>query len=345
MDKPTYSSFVETLLPDVTSGALLALFTQEAIDHGFDLLDMDGGHYRIPTPVGLVDFFIAETPVRLRLCSTDPKTLYYLKESIDTDLADADMQAAWQGNLPITDRPPSFSHATVVSKAWLNEVFMRVRLTGPDIERFFVDCIHFRLIYPKNRGAEIVWPYINEQRRTIWPEGDLELMRPIYTIRQIDTEARCFDFDIFMHEGGPTAEWALAVEPGEEVGLLGPAGGWMPDNEDILLAGDETAVPAIARIAEQLPANATGHVLISLETENGKVPFTLPEGMSLQWLIREPGNHDLLFEHCKAVCSSFVEGRYIWFAANKSVAKKARNFYQKELGYSTDESYIAGYWH
>ena len=74
--------------------------------------------------------------------------------------------------------------------------------------------------------------------------------------------------------GGPTAEWALAVEPGEEVGLLGPAGGWMPDNEDILLAGDETAVPAIARIAQQLPANATGHVLISLETENGKVPLT-----------------------------------------------------------------------
>ena len=67
--------------------------------------------------------------------------------------------------------------------------------------------------------------------------------------------------------------------------------------------------------------------------------------MTLQWLIREPGNHDLLFERCKAVCSSFVEGRYIWFAANKSVAKKARNFYQKELGYSTDESYIAGYWH
>ena len=150
MDNPTYSSFVETLLPDVTSGALLALFTQEAIDHGFDLLDMDGGHYRIPTPVGLVDFFIAETPVRLRLCSTDPKTLYYLKESIDADLADADMQAAWQGNLPITDRPPSFSHATVVSKAWLNEAFMRVSADRPG-HRTFLCRLHS---FPRHLSKE-----------------------------------------------------------------------------------------------------------------------------------------------------------------------------------------------
>ncbi|WP_319531789.1 siderophore-interacting protein [uncultured Cohaesibacter sp.] len=101
--------------------------------------------------------------------------------------------------------------------------------------------MHFRLIYPQKHGVKPVWPYLNEARRTVWPEGDEALMRPIYTVRTIDREARSFDFDIFMHEGGPTANWAQRVEEGCEIGLLGPAGGWMPKADHMLMAGDETA--------------------------------------------------------------------------------------------------------
>ncbi|WP_319531788.1 hypothetical protein [uncultured Cohaesibacter sp.] len=102
------------------------LFVMEAEAHGFTLEDLSEGHYLIRTPVGFVEYFIEEAPVRLRLSSSDHKTLYYLKESIDADLMEADLVPEWAGNMPLSFRPPNFSTATVVSKTWINDVFMRV---------------------------------------------------------------------------------------------------------------------------------------------------------------------------------------------------------------------------
>lgn len=335
--------FVECTFSRDRRSEIQALFEHEAEDHGFVFEDMGGDVFFIETPVGRITLNLTEEAC-IRLTSDSEKTLYYLKESIDADLSAAGFQASWLGTLPQNSCPPSFSKAKIVGKQKINDVFLRVSVQPDDIHKFCKDGIHFRIVYPKHRGVEAQWPYINEARRTIWPMGEKELMKPIYTIRTIDLNAGSFDFDIFLHEDGPTATWGHEVEIGEEVGLLGPAGGWMPQAEDMILAGDETALPAIARILENLPEQTRGAVFVSLENPQGQVDLNVPQNMSLQWIHRPVGDHDLLFELVKDAAQPSEAERYIWFAAKKSVAKKARDHFTKNLGYNNKNSYIAGYW-
>ena len=97
-----------------------------------------------------------------------------------------------------------------------------------------------------------------------------------YTVRseRLDAVYPEIDVDFVMHfdadgNGGPAANWAQNARPGDALTIIGPnnraahcvtaetyAGiEWRPGlAQRVLLAGDETAVPAISAILESLPA-------------------------------------------------------------------------------------------
>ncbi|WP_394699104.1 SIP domain-containing protein [uncultured Cohaesibacter sp.] len=89
-------------------------------------------------------------------------------------------------------------------------------------------------------------------------------------------------------------------------------------------------IPAIARILEHLPATTTGHVLLSLESEGGKVPISLPENMSLEWIIREKDDHDALVDATCAMQDRFIENSFVFFAAKKSASKKGPSLFLQD---------------
>lgn len=129
--------------------------------------------------------------------------------------------------------------------------FLRIRLTGPDAPRFGRDGLHFRLLLaPPGRAP--IWPRVGDTGRALWPEGADALHRPVYTV--LDQQDDWLDFEIFHHAGSPTCAWAETARPGETVGIIGPGGGWCPDGARLWLFGDETALPAIARILALTPA-------------------------------------------------------------------------------------------
>ncbi|MGO4434489.1 siderophore-interacting protein, partial [Paenarthrobacter sp. RAF9] len=107
-----------------------------------------------------------------------------------------------------------------------------------------------------------------------------------YTVRseRLDAVYPEIDIDFVMHfdddgHGGPAANWAVAAKPGDALTIIGPNnraaqcttagayGGieWRPGlAQRVLLAGDETAVPAISAILESLPADMTGHAFLEV---------------------------------------------------------------------------------
>ncbi len=339
-----YSCFLQTDICNLSQQKVLDLFKELAISHGFTLDDLGEGLFRIKTIVGDIDLAQVDERTELRISSARPQELYYLKESLDEDLPGFGFEPIWRGNLPLTQRPPTFSVAQVVSTEQINDVFMRIRVKADDVERFFKDHMHFRVIYPKVTGTTPVWPYMNEARRTIWPSGDQELLKPIYTIRQIDEVNRTFDFDVYLHDDGPTAEWSKRVQSGEECGLIGPAGGWMPVADKMLFAGDETAIPAIARILENLPASTAGHVFISHAHPNARVDLKLPAHMTLEWSQRPDENYDALLHSAKVAWEETPDYDFIWFATHKNTVRKARQYFIGEHGFTNDNSYIVGFW-
>lgn len=124
-----------------------------------------------------------------------------------------------------------------------------------------------------------------------------------YSIRALQQSAEetrvVIDFALHDSSEGPATAWARAARIGDEVTLAGPHRDaprlgveFAPGGaERVVLAGDETAAPAIARILEDLPADARGVALIEVASDADRLPIEAPEGMGVEWLPREGGEH------------------------------------------------------
>ncbi|BBZ74402.1 hypothetical protein MPRS_54950 [Mycobacterium paraseoulense] len=110
------------------------------------------------------------------------------------------------------------------------------------------------------------------------------------TVRRVDAAAGEITLNIVVHgEHGIAGQWAAAAEPGERIFLMGPGGAYTPDPaaDWHLLAGDESALPAIAAALEALPPNAVGKAFIEVVGQEDEIPLTAPEGVEVHWVYRE----------------------------------------------------------
>ncbi|NHZ99499.1 siderophore-interacting protein [Massilia sp. CCM 8734] len=117
-----------------------------------------------------------------------------------------------------------------------------------------------------------------------------------YTLRRFDLGKGSFDVDFVIHEAGPASSWAEAARPGDRVAFAGPRDGGftlMPDAQWLVLAGDETALPAIQAILAHVPADLPGIVLIEADRPGEHEAFFAGPLMRLHWVARGPGDDAL----------------------------------------------------
>lgn len=83
-------------------------------------------------------------------------------------------------------------------------------------------------------------------------------VRRDYTPRRVDTDAREIDIEFALHGHGGAAEWARNATIGQSAIIGGPRGSMiLPLAMDWhLLIGDDSALPAVTRRLEELPAGA-----------------------------------------------------------------------------------------
>lgn len=124
-----------------------------------------------------------------------------------------------------------------------------------------------------------------------------------YTVRDVvgsGTDTRLV-IDIVLHDdhgdgqAGPGSLWAAHASVGDRVVVLAPRAGrpyggieFSPGAAGrLLLAGDETAVPAIAGILRDLPSDATGSALLEVPLSDDVQELTAPDGVEVVWLPRD----------------------------------------------------------
>ena len=164
-----------------------------------------------------------------------------------------------------------------------------------------------------------------------------------YTPRRYDLETLELDIDFVLHGDGPAATWAAQARPGQWLYIGGPRGSMVvPDMFDsYLLIGDETALPAIARRLEELPANR--RALVVVEVENAAEEQTLNSAASVDviWVHRDGSNN--LLEIVQGL--SIPQGKlYAWVATETALSRKVRRVLLDTHGLNEDFVKAAGYW-
>ena len=178
------------------------------------------------------------------------------------------------------------------------------------------------------------------------------------TVRYVDVAAREIAVDVSVHgRHGVAGAWAASVQPGQPAYLMGPSGAYRPDPaaDWHLLAGDETAIPAIAAALEALPANAIGKVFIEVAGPEDEIPLTAPESVEVSWVYRG-GRADLVPEDRAGDFAPLIEAVTTaeWLPGQvhvfihgeaQAVMHNLRPYIRKERGVDAKwASSISGYW-
>lgn len=196
--------------------------------------------------------------------------------------------------------------ARVVRVRRLGPSFARVTFTGEQLREFGIGGLdqRIKLLLPQpGRTVADVPGGPDWYRRWQAMPDDVRPTLRTYTVRAYRPEQAELDIDFVLHgigtgHGGPAATWAAAAAPGDEAALLGPdrpGSGrmwgceWAPPEtaRHLVIAGDETAVPAMAAIVESLPAAARGVVCAEVPTADDVQHWPAPRGVEVRWLVRE----------------------------------------------------------
>ncbi len=243
--------------------------------------------------------------------------------------------------------PIGIRELEVVRSTMIGSGLLRLTLGGPELEGFesHAPDEHVRLVYPNEDGTL----RLPERDGTMlkWPRP-LPISRE-YTVRRYDPDLAELDIDFALHEGGFASDWAQAVTPGTRIHVAGPPGGvivpWTYDR--YLLAGDITALPAIARWLEMLPEAASGWAFIEIADASQEIELTAPEGVEVRWLHRgdvPAGHSDLLEQAVRTVTVADGERIYAWISGEATSLKPLRRFVRDDLKLDKGDFLITGYW-
>ncbi|MCW2764483.1 MAG: Siderophore utilization protein [Nocardioides sp.] len=117
-----------------------------------------------------------------------------------------------------------------------------------------------------------------------------------YTALEPDLEARTLAIDFVVHgDEGVAGPWAAAAGPSDTLTVRGPGGAYAPDPaaDWHLLAGDESAIPAIGATIEALPDGATAYVLVEVSGPDHQVDLPVHPGVEVTWLHRGASSHSV----------------------------------------------------
>lgn len=236
-----------------------------------------------------------------------------------------------------------FRLPTVVSNVRITPLMARITLTDPSFAEFpsaayddhvklFIAPVGQQLVMPKPgpNGLE-------------WPEGAPRPEGRDYTPRSFDKARREVVIDFVLHKGGVAAEWAANARPGYTIGMGGPRGSFVVRGTFpwYMLIGDETALPAIGRRIEELPAGSKVFAFVEIVNAAERQSFGGGADVAMTWVERAAGGS--IIDIVKAADLPTGDG-YVFIAGEHGLSGALREYFVTERGHDPDLIKSAGYW-
>ncbi|MFL6697697.1 MAG: siderophore-interacting protein [Vitreoscilla sp.] len=173
------------------------------------------------------------------------------------------------------------------------------------------------------------------------PANGSEPARRDYTPRSFDNAARELVIEFALHGDGPAAEWAARASAGDTLAIGGPKGSLIVplDYDWHLLAGDETAFPAVARRLQELPAGARAVVMLRAADAADRRQFESAADVDLTWVSTDAQ----LLAAVRALKLPDGDG-YAWCAGEASCMAALRRELVEVKGHPREAIRAAAYW-
>ncbi|WP_224365626.1 siderophore-interacting protein [Hyalangium versicolor] len=259
---------------------------------------------------------------------------------------------------PATDKEPlrrltshelRFRRLQVVSITPVTHRLTRVTVGGAELDGFtsLAPDDHVKVLFPPPGADEPSFPEV-VAGHVSWPPGRSRPLARDYTPTRFDAKARELDIEIVLHEGGHATAWLRKqARPGAILGVAGPRGShaFTRVPSSLLMAGDETVLPAIARWLRELPAGTDVHAFIEVNDSRDEVPLPTRANLKVRWLHRgraEVGTTTLLADAVRS--AALPQFEYAFVAGEAGAVKHLRLYLLNELRLPSDAFSARGYW-
>jgi NADPH-dependent ferric siderophore reductase len=237
-------------------------------------------------------------------------------------------------------RPPKPRFAVTVKRLErLTPRMVRVTFTGPELTDFAWNgpAAHIKLIFA-TEAAQAALPGTDSPRPAT----------RTYTPRRFDRDARELDVDFVIHGEGPASAWASQVAVGQTLLIAGPGRNYAVDTgaDWHLLAGDDTAIPAISTILEALPPDAAATVFLEVVDAAEEHELHVGANTSVTWLHRGPDP-----SHAGGPLEATLRGFQlppgsgrIYVACESGAMRRIRRLLLNDWKLSREQVVTRGYW-
>ena len=240
--------------------------------------------------------------------------------------------------------PPRFRRVDVRAVRPLSPRLLRVTLGGPELDGFTVDqpAASVRLLLPSPGSDQLVMPTW-DGNEFLLPGGERPAIRTLTPRRLHDG---VLDVDVVLHDGGVASAWAARAEPGDEAAVSGPGRGFDvdPDIPSYLLAGDESAIPAISQLLEAIPDGAAIDVRIEVAHPDARLELPEHPGATVTWHELDPGARagDALVAAVES--AEIPEDAHVWAAGEAAAVQRIRKHLAGERDLARSRTTVRGYW-
>lgn len=249
----------------------------------------------------------------------------------------------------------------VVKKQRVCPNLLRLTFTASDLSRFLSvpKGAHIKLFFPRAHQVVPQLPTLGPTGPQ-WPPAEDKPIVRTYSLRSFCEDSNEIDIEFVVHhcQGADASEnaldvkaseWAQNAKVGDEIGLAGPGGPMplLPVGDWHILAGDLTALPAIAGILEELPPSARGVVFIEIPSLEDEVILKTPANMYVNWIVHAAGLPLL-----SAVQNSLLEMKSVFsggapsaFIAGENASTVAiRDLLRAQFSLTKKTMYAVPYW-
>lgn len=220
---------------------------------------------------------------------------------------------------------------TVVAAATVAPGIRRITLGGPALAGFASEgpADHIRVVLPAIDPAQ--------------PAPHRDLTPRAFRAGDAGGE---LDIDVFVHEGeGVCSGWAATVAPGSPARIAGPRGSRLvPDGMTALvLVGDESALPALARWIELTPVDVvvTALVASSDEAHLDYLP-SIGHDLTARWF-DGPDSPELDAALDEAL-SAAGDSTFAFLAGEAGMLVRLRRIVRTRLADPAKQATVSGYW-